>query len=259
MCWCFCMGESQSSHTIWALQLEIVRTDNSQAFSQLSVLESYLSDPEKLCYLHTYFPLFLVRYFVSKTDKAVVTPSGTSKASPVPCLSLSPSCTLPAWRSELCSSLGSISPGVLARGKQPVLGRSPGLLAGPIESCHFWSFLCALQAQGTHKSAFHPPLSKKHSGETFGRQKVLVVNMCPTWENIPWYHTPFIFLPCAVGTDLHFASSHSSRNRNCLACVSSATLCGSVDILFQTGRDFFPSWNAFFKQKNAWACSLLHM
>lgn len=74
MCWCFCMGESQSSHTIWALQLEIVRTDNSQAFSQLSVLESYLSDPEKLCYLHTYFPLFLVRYFVSKTDKAVVTP-----------------------------------------------------------------------------------------------------------------------------------------------------------------------------------------
>ena len=43
--------------------------------------------------------------------------------------SLGLSCPLQAWsRSELCSSLGSISPEVLACAKQPVLGRAPGLL-----------------------------------------------------------------------------------------------------------------------------------
>ena len=42
------------------------------------------------------------------------------------------SCPLQVWSgSELCSPLGSISPGVLAWAKQPLLGRAPGLMHHP--------------------------------------------------------------------------------------------------------------------------------
>lgn len=75
-------------------------------------------------------------------------------------------------------------------------------LLAPSRAANFDLSLCTIQAQGTQESAFRTSLSKKHSGETFGRQKVRVIDMCPTWENIPWYHTPFIFLLRAISKDL---------------------------------------------------------
>ena len=64
--------------------------------------------------------------------------------------------------SELCSSLGSISPGVLACAKPPVLGRAPGLLHHQVLPLSSSSCM-----QGRHKSTFHALLAKKHSGGIF--------------------------------------------------------------------------------------------
>lgn len=253
MCWCFCIGESQSSQRIWVLQLEIVRTDNSEALSSLfsaRVICLILS-----CVTCTLLSLFFWSVILCpRQTKLMFLLSGTSKATLVLCLYL----PLAYYRLGEVGSALPLAPGVLAHGKQPVRGRSPGLLA-PSRAATF-DLSCVQYKRRMHKSAFHAPLSKKHSGETFGRQNVPVIDMCPTCENIPWHHTPFIFLLCAVSTDLLSASSHSSGNRDCLACVASATLCGSVDILCQAARDVFSSQNPFFKQnKNAWAWSLLHM
>ena len=72
--------------------------------------------------------------------------------------------------SELCSSLGSISPDVLACAKQPVLGRAPGLL--PHQELPLLSSPCMQYKCRAGTSAFHASLAKKHSGALVGAQKV---------------------------------------------------------------------------------------
>lgn len=132
---CLCVGVFHLRVTvflqIWALQLEIVRTDNSEALP--SLFSAQCTRSLSVWSWEVVLPLLPVCTLLSlcfwsgipypRQTKLMLLLSGTSKAPPG--LYLPPSCALQAWRKELCSSPGSISPGVLACRKQPVFGRAP--------------------------------------------------------------------------------------------------------------------------------------
>ena len=138
--------------------------------------------------------------------------------------------------SELCSSLGSISPGVLACAKPPVLGRAPGLLHHQVLPL-FQLFLHAGQAQ-EHFSCVTGQEAQRRN--FLKAKRTIAINMCNSFENTPRYHTPLLLLR-VISTNPHSPNSHSSGNRDCLACIPAATFCSSVAFLCQTARDVFSS------------------
>ena len=100
--------------------------------------------------------------------------------------SLGLSCPLQVWSgSQLCSCLASISPGVLACAKQPLLGRAPRLL--PHQELPLGSSPCMQQKRraGTRALFMHHWPRSTAVPQVFGRQKGCLSSIAVMLWKIP--------------------------------------------------------------------------
>lgn len=134
-----------------------------------------------------------------------------------------------------------------------MLGRAPGLLSCPIESCPFWSLpLCKVSTGHTWK-----PISCITVQEAQWRNFWKAKSSCHRYVSYLGKYSivPHTFYFPSVRTWYWCSFCKFSLFRKQDLLVFLLLLSEAL-----TARNVFSSWNTFLKQKkNAWACSWLHM
>ena len=113
----------------------------------------------------------------------------------------------------------------------------------PIRSCHWAALPACNRSAGQARERFSCITGQEaqRSRKFWKAKRMLVIDSCHALENTPRYHTPLLLLWCVVVPDPHSSRSHSSGDRQCLACIPAATFCSSVTCLCQTAKDVFSS------------------